>query len=103
MTTSETTTSESKSLAELAIDNKTPIAVAIAEYVGSLIHRHPDAPYIFGKVKQDTSSQIWEVLVWGQSTEDMGTQWLSLAPIWYISDWSTVSASGGQFVEKKTA
>lgn len=49
MTTTETSTSmiESKNLAQQIMKSKTPIAVAVGEYIRSLLHSTPNAPYIF--------------------------------------------------------
>lgn len=58
MTENETTTFPYSNLAQQIKKNKTPIAVAIAEYVGSLMHNNPDTPYVFGAVKQDIQSQV---------------------------------------------
>ena len=40
---------------------ETPIAVAIAEYIRSLIHSEPDHVYVFGKVSQDVKSQVADI------------------------------------------
>lgn len=62
MTTSETTTSsETVNLAHKILKRKTPIAVAIAEYIRSLIHSEPDHVYVFGKVSQDVKSQVADI------------------------------------------
>lgn len=51
MTTSESTSSqEYTNLAQRIAKRKTPIAVAIAEYIRSLIHSDPEHIYAFGKV-----------------------------------------------------
>ena len=55
MTTSELSTSDGTNFTNLAQQlkkRKTPIAVAIAEYIQSLIHSTPEDIYIFGKVSE---------------------------------------------------
>jgi hypothetical protein len=56
-------TSAPMSLAQSIAHKKTPIVVAIAEYVRSLMHNNPDTPYAFGEVKQGVREHVWWVLL----------------------------------------
>lgn len=59
MTTSESTSSqEYTNLAQRIAKRKTPIAVAIAEYIRSLIHSDPEHIYAFGKVSDWVKAQV---------------------------------------------
>lgn len=51
-------TSTQTNLAQSIVNHKTPIAVAIAEYVRSLMHGNPDTPYVFGAVKQGVQVHV---------------------------------------------
>jgi hypothetical protein len=63
MTTSWEATSwfENTSLAHKIVNRKTPIAVAIAEYIRSLIHSDPEHVYVFGKVSEWVKAQVSDI------------------------------------------
>lgn len=65
-------TSTQTNLAQSIVNHKTPIAVAIAEYVRSLMHGNPDTPYVFGAVKQGVQVHVWELLPTGEPAIDPG-------------------------------
>lgn len=60
MTTNEIHTSEPTNLAQQIVGNKTPIAIAVAEYIRSLLHSSPDNVHVFGSVS-GVKKQVWEL------------------------------------------
>jgi dTDP-4-dehydrorhamnose reductase len=58
MSTTEFNITSPTNLAQSIAHKKTPIVVAIAEYVRSLMHNNPDTPYAFGEVKQGVREHV---------------------------------------------